>query len=200
MKLRNILISPDLWISLAVAGVLFWILPTTVKITFFLTSYGVGITVLSIIFSLFFASLAIVMTSSDDDYVVILGELGVFRELRRTFEFTLGLLFISLLYSIAAYFISDYVRTITNGDYNGHKAFFVLFVFLFLYSLLAALPAVRHTIRFSQNRVDFLMKKTQGLLKLQESSKDATMKPVASGQLKSVNPKPKTPKVKRIRD
>ncbi len=180
MKLWNILFSPDLWVSLLIAGVLFGVLPTTVKITFFLTSYGVGITVLSIIFSLFFAALAIVMTSSDDDYVVVLGELGVFKELRRTFEFTLGLLFISLLYSIVAYFISDYVRSITDGEYYGHKVFFVLFVFLFLYSLLATIPAVRHTIRFSQNRVEFLMKKKAALLKSKGSTPMIETTPVSS--------------------
>jgi hypothetical protein len=156
MKLGYIIRSPDFVISAILGIVLYLFIPELVKITFFLSSYMIGITVLSIVFSLFFAALAIVMTSSDDEYIVFLNDLNVFDKLRGMFEFTLGSLFVSLVYAIVVYIISDYIRTQVEGDYLGHKIFFIIFACLFCYSMLATLPSVWHTLKFSQYRVQYL--------------------------------------------
>jgi len=156
MKIRQVILSPDLLGSIVVAAGTNIVLPPLVKIGFFINAYMVGITVLAIIFSLFIAAIAFVMTSSDDEYILILADLGIYAELRSIFEYTLCVFFVSLLYSITAYIVSDYFRNLYDEPYLGHKFFFSLFVFFFLYSLLATIPALRHTIQFAQRRSDFL--------------------------------------------
>ena len=52
--------------------------------------YGVGITVLSIVFSVFFAAVALVMTASDDDFVLFLEEEGYYSVLLWCFQVLVG--------------------------------------------------------------------------------------------------------------
>lgn len=113
--------------------------------------YGVGVSVLSIIFSIYFAALSIIISSSDNEFVRFLEEKGQFTELIKTFKFTLVLLFVSLIVAI-----SLYVYTVLSFRTVQTKWFFILFLFLTTYALFAVLSSALDSIKFAGFRAKFL--------------------------------------------
>ena len=71
-RLRALVISWDFMIALLSVIITFFLLPEFVNIKFALSFYNVAMTVLSIIFSLFFTAMAIIMSSSDNDFIAFL--------------------------------------------------------------------------------------------------------------------------------
>src|SRR5262245_61894272 len=100
MKIRSVLMSWDILAAAIIAVVLYFVLPDRVNNAFASTLYGVGITVLSIIFSVYFAALAIIISSGDNDFIHFLEEKGSYTRLINSFRFSLILLFVSLISSI----------------------------------------------------------------------------------------------------
>jgi hypothetical protein len=158
MKLKNILWSWDFASSLVLSLLTLFLLPTWIKIPFASGFYSVGITVLSIVFSLFFAALAIIMASTDNDFIMYLEERKQFTRLMGSFKYTLALLFVSLIYSIILMTCSDFVVKYHGDKSIQHQVFFVVFTFLFTYSLTATALSVKDTISFTQYRTKFLLR------------------------------------------
>lgn len=156
MKIRHIILSWDFFLSLIITLVTALFIPSWLKIGFCSSFYNVGITVLSIIFSLFFAALAIIMTSSDNEFIEFLEENGDFKALLDTFKVTLIMLFVSLIYSIVLYVCSEYIAKHVAETAIQHKIFFLIFEFLFMYSMLATALSVKDTIVFSDFRSRYL--------------------------------------------
>lgn len=161
MRLNTILLSWDFVVSIILILATAIFMPTMLKISFCISFYNIGITVLSIIFSLFFASLAIIMTSSDNDFIEFLEEENDFTALLDTFKITLLMLFISLIYSIVLYVTSDYFAKINDDQFQQHKIFFLIYEFLFIYSLSSTALSVKDTIKFSEIRAKYLKSKKQ---------------------------------------
>jgi hypothetical protein len=161
MKLSNIILSWDFVIAIVLTLATAVILPVMLKMSFCISFYNTGITVLSIIFSLFFAALAIIMTSSDNDFIAFLEEENDFSALLDSFKITLAMLFFSLIYSIVLFVSSDYFAKNNIPDIEQHKIFFLVFEFLFTYSLFSTALSVRDTIKFSDLRGQFLKKKNK---------------------------------------
>jgi hypothetical protein len=161
MKISTIILSWDFVVSIILTLATAIFMPTMLKISFCISFYNIGITVLSIIFSLFFAALAIIMTSSDNDFIEFLEEENDFTALLETFKITLLMLFISLIYSIVLYVTSDYFAKTNDDQFQQHKIFFLLFEFLFSYSLLSTSLSVKDTIKFSDIRAKYLKSKKQ---------------------------------------
>lgn len=161
MKISTIILSWDFVVSIILTLATAIFMPTMLKISFCISFYNIGITVLSIIFSLFFAALAIIMTSSDNDFIEFLEEENDFTALLDTFKITLLMLFISLIYSIVLYVTSDYFAKTNDDQFQQHKIFFLLFEFLFSYSLLSTSLSVKDTIKFSDIRAKYLKSKKQ---------------------------------------
>lgn len=159
MRLDKIILSWDFVISIILTLTTAIFMPTLLKISFCISFYNIGITVLSIIFSLFFAALATIMTSSDNEFIEFLEEENDFTALLDTFKITLLMLFISLIYSIVLYVTSDYFAKINDDKFQQHKIFFLFFEFLFSYSLLSTALSVRDTIKFSDIRAKYLKSK-----------------------------------------
>jgi hypothetical protein len=118
--------------------------------------YGVGISVLSIVFSVYFAALAIIISSGDDDFIYFLEEVGDYSRIIKTFRFSLIALFIALLYSIVMYTVTSV--WINDKILTQPKWFLVGFSFLFLYSLFVAFGTVVDAINYAKARADFLKK------------------------------------------
>lgn len=151
--------SPDTIISLIVSVCLIIFLPEQIKSSFALSFYNVGITVLSIIFSLFFASLAIIMSSTDNDFIDFLEDENekAFTVLMETFKFVLIMLFVSLIYSIVLYTTTEYfIKVHKEATALQTKWFFIIFQFLFSYSLIATALSVNDTLTFTSMRTKFL--------------------------------------------
>lgn len=163
MKLSSIILSWDFVTAIVLTLATALILPVDLSIEFCKSFYGIGISVLSIVFSIFFAALAIIMASSDNDFIEFLEEEGDFSALINTFKVTLVMLFISLIYSIVLYVISDFcLSNPENLVKTQHKVFFLVFEFLFCYSMIATGLSVKDTIVFSNFRSRFLsMKKKE---------------------------------------
>lgn len=156
MKINNYILSYDFLIALFSTMISYHFLPDLLRINFAISFYNIGITVLSIVFSLFFAVLAIVMASSDNDFIKFLEEEGDFTRLLFTFKFSLSLLFISLIYCIVLYMISDFHLKEIGETYKQCKWYFLVFQFFFAYSLFSSALNVKDTIIFSQKRGDFI--------------------------------------------
>jgi hypothetical protein len=161
MKFSNIILSWDFVISIVLTLATAIILPEMLKMSFCISFYNTGITILSIVFSLFFAALAIIMTSSDNDFIEFLEEENDFSALLDSFKITLAMLFFSLIYSIVLFVSSDFFAKDNNLNFEQHKIFFLVFEFLFTYSLLSTALSVMDTIKFSGLRGQFLKKKNK---------------------------------------
>jgi hypothetical protein len=153
---RKYIKSWDFIISVTITLVTAFIIPNYIKVSFAEDIYSVGITVLSIIFSLFFAASAIIMSSSDNDFIDFLEEEKHFSILLETFRFTLISLFVSLIYSIVLYIITDYLLKYSGDAFTQNKVWFLIFELTFIYSMLATGLSVLDTVNFSKYRSIFL--------------------------------------------
>lgn len=118
--------------------------------------YLAGITVLSIIFSVYFAALAIIISSSDDSFVRFLEEVGDYTRIINTFRFTLFSIFTSLSLSIILYFITS---TFINDKKISQPSYLIVaFVFMFTYSLISAIGVTSDAISYAKLRSVFLLK------------------------------------------
>jgi hypothetical protein len=156
MKLRNYLLSWDTVAGIVAPLVTALCVPSQLDSGFVLSIYGIGINVLSIIFSLFFASSAIIMTSSDNDFIRFLEEGNDFTGLLTTFKVTLVALFVSLLYALVLYGITDYQNRQIHEPAFQHVAWFLVFEGFFVYSLISTGLSAKDTIKFSSRRARFL--------------------------------------------
>lgn len=153
-KVRKILFSWDFGAAISVTVVIFLCSSRLIPSEVAKDLYSTAISVLSILFSVFFASLAIIMASSEDEFVEFLELKGDYSELVWSFEFSLGLLFVALLASIGffAYTASCIPLQITKQSHIIVTAF----AFLFFYSLFAAAASVLDSITYSRFRAEFL--------------------------------------------
>ncbi len=157
MNSRAVFFSWDFIFSIIISiGFVSW-LPTWVPSELAKDYYGIGISVLSIVFSLFFAALAVVITASDDEFVLFLEEQGNYSALVANYKFTLGLLFLALMYSLVFYAYT--AARIAASVRHQNKFFVALFCFLFLWSLFAALKSTYDSIKYSDYRKRFLQAK-----------------------------------------
>jgi hypothetical protein len=118
-----------------------------------LLSMGIG--VLSIIFSIFFAALAFIIGASDDEFVGFLEEYGLFTKLINTFKWTVGSLFVSLFYSIIVYIIASF-KLSESKDYVFSEILLAVFCFLFFYSLIATMISTNDAIKYSNRRIKYV--------------------------------------------
>lgn len=148
--------SPDFILALLLALILYLTLPVYIDANFTSSIYNIGITVLSIIFSLFFAALAIIMSSTDNDFILYLEEEKHFTSLISTFKVVLVFLFLSLILSIVLFAINDYyIKTNVNNPQQ-HKFCLISFLSIFTYSLIATALSILDTINFTSFRTRFL--------------------------------------------
>jgi hypothetical protein len=154
MKLREILTSWDVLAAAAISLATALRVPQWAPNVLVKDFYGTGIAVLSIVFSVFFAALAIIMSSSDDDFVAFLEEEKGYTRIVNTFRFTLILLFVALLSGLFLYVYSS-IRLQVKVECQS-KWWSVVFEFLFLYSLLAALSGALDSVSYSKYRSRFI--------------------------------------------
>jgi hypothetical protein len=159
IKPKQIFFSWDFAISLLVAFASFLLLKNSVSNDFSKDIYGIGISVLSIVFSVYFAALALIITSGDDDFIHFLEEKGDYTGIIDTFKFSLLSLFLALIYSIIAYtFTAAKIYESQSEKMHGSQpeVFICVFSFLFSYGLFAALSATLDSISYAMFRARFL--------------------------------------------
>jgi hypothetical protein len=156
MKIRDILWSWDFISSFILAIICYLVLPCKINSEILREVYSVGITVLSIIFSIYFAASAIIITSSVDDFILFLEETNLYTNLIAFFKYTLVTLFIGLIYSIIVFLVTVYLEKISNTVHLQNKILVTIFVFLFFYSLFTTIITTKDAIKFAEYRSKFL--------------------------------------------
>lgn len=152
--LKSILWSRDLGVALLIAGVAHFYLPREISNAFAKDVYRAGLSTLSIVFSVYFAGLAIIISSSHDEFVRWLEKFGVYLELTRRFQCTLWILFFALLLSLGVFTYTSYSERC--APYTQPKFLFTAFCFFTLHALLATLAAANASIRYAQFRARYV--------------------------------------------
>ena len=162
MKLSwsDIALSWDFLAAILIGIATYVLLPTWVPVALAKDLYGIGITVLSITFAVFFAALAIIMSGSDNEFVSFLEQQGDYTHIIGTMKFTLLSLFLALIVSLFLYAWSA-VRASANVAHQSHWLL-IFFSFLFFYSLFTGVNATLDSIRFSAYRSRFLTERDAG--------------------------------------
>jgi hypothetical protein len=154
-----IILSWDFGITLLSVFATYLVLPEYINMNFALSFYNVAMTVLSIIFSLFFTAMAIIMSSSDNDFIEFLEENNTFTELLWSFKYTLFILFLSLILSIILYSgTSFWIETNHNETWLQDTRLLLIVQFCFLYGMTATWLSIIDTVKFSKYRSVFLKK------------------------------------------
>ncbi len=156
----RIVISWDFCGAIIIWLISYCFLPLKLKLSFTTTLYSIGVTTLAIVFSVYFAALAVIVSGSNDSFIRFLQKLEVYSDILNTFKVTLFSVFISLLFSIYSYFFSS--RQISHGFTGEPKWRFTVFILLFAYSLFASFKAAQFSIRYAGYRGEFLEGKDKG--------------------------------------
>ena len=154
MNVKDVLKSWDIWVAIFITFVVWFILPATIKNDLVLNLYNIGISVLSIVFSVFFAALAIIITSGDNDFIHFLEETNDYSIIISGFKLALIILFLALLYSIFIYAAT--ALWISDGGSTQSIYWFAGFVFWFMYGLMATADSSLTSIRYAVYRVQFI--------------------------------------------
>ena len=154
MTLRAVVVSWDFLSSLIIAVAFGLWLPIWVPNELAKDYYGIGISVLSIVFSLFFAALAVVITASDDEFVLFLEAHGDYSALIANYKFTLGLLFVALVCSLGLYAYT--AGRISLAVRHQSKYLPTFFCLLFLWGLFAAFKSTYDSIKYTDYRKRFV--------------------------------------------
>jgi uncharacterized Tic20 family protein len=152
--IKSIVLSWDFALALAFALVSWFFLPNWVSNTFAKDLYTIGINVLAIVFSVFFAALAIIISSSDNEFVNFLEEFGDYTKIISTFQISLLVLFIALIYSLTMYALTS--AWIVDQFIDQPRESVAAFIFLGLWGLFAAFNSARDSITYSKLRAKFL--------------------------------------------
>lgn len=156
-RIKSFIISWDFGAALLVGTALYFMLPEYLNMNFLLSVYYILITVLTIIFPLFFAAFAILISSSDTDFIRFLEENNLYTELLWSFKVTLNMLLISLIYSIILYARTSYsIELHKPAIWGQHNLFFIALASLFTYSMVSTFLCIYDTLEFSKARAKFI--------------------------------------------
>lgn len=155
---RKYILSFDTIFSLVASFLCLYFSPSLIVGDLIKDLLGMGIGVLSIIFSIFFATLAFIISASDDNFVSFLEEEGLFTDLINSFKWTVGSLFVSLFFSIIIYSITTF-NISYNESFEMSEYILSVFCFLFFYSLIATILSTNDAIKYSKARIRFIKNK-----------------------------------------
>ena len=152
---RRIVLSWDWILALIVVIAASYSIPQGANIGYAKELYSTGISVLSIVFSLFLTSLAILITAGDNEFVRFLEEDGSYTRIVSTFKITFLLLSLSLVSAIVLHAISLRVYEVEPQALVSRSQL-LLFSFVGMYSLLATVQSSLDMLKYAELRARFL--------------------------------------------
>jgi len=158
-KIKRVISSWDLWISLMLSVTVWIFLPFFNPTTFLKNFYLAGLTTLSIIFSVYFAALSLIISSSDNSFIRFLKNKNIYAKILFNFKFTLTVVFIALLMAVALFLFSGY--QVAHEVDSQRILFLALFIFFFSYSLFSTFKTAKFAIEYADHRAKFLEKKSE---------------------------------------
>jgi len=153
IKIKEI-VSWDFYVSLLIAIVVYFLLPSTIKCTLANDYLLMGITILSIVLSCFFTSFAVVISTPENDFIEFMEKGGDYTAIKFGFRYTTFLLLIGLTYSIISYCLTSYAVEYYK-DWVESKWVIVIMLFLLLYGLCATYNSFTDSILYSAFRAKF---------------------------------------------
>lgn len=152
-KFKSFIFSWDWMLALIfVIGIAYFV-PGGISFEMAKEVFGISISVLSIIFAVFFAALTVLITAGDNEFVRFLEEDGSYRHIVWTFKVTLLLLFIALIGSIILFVTVLHYQHL-SGLYP--EWIILIFAFFALYALFAAINSSLDAIKYAEYRARFL--------------------------------------------
>jgi len=148
------LLGVDAFASLLIVCVLVGITPSAFPVIVARDVYALSSSVLSIVFSVFTASLAIILASPDDKFVRFLEDEGFYQEILWGFLLTLGALFVALVYSIGAFSWSSY--QLESKVLHQHRVGVLACGGLVSYALGSTFTSALSAIRYARTRAKYL--------------------------------------------
>jgi hypothetical protein len=154
MKLRHVILSRDFLGSLVAALAVLFVFYPVVTNDFAKDLYTIGISVLAIVFSVYFAALAVIISAGDNEFIKYLEQKGRYTRLITTFRFSLIVLFLALIYSLAIYTLTSFWQTKNIPTQSVWFTF--VFTWLSLYGLFASAMSSLDAINYAKYRTIFL--------------------------------------------
>jgi hypothetical protein len=155
VTLKRIIFAGDFGLALVVVVAMLFLVPSNVNVNIAKDIFEISVSVLSIVFSIFFAGLAILITAGDNEFVRFLEEDGSYRSIVWSFKFTLFVLFCALLFAIVL-FASVLPFSGPASQYIFPKWLLIAFGFSASYSLFAVFSASLDAIKYAEYRVRFI--------------------------------------------
>ena len=149
--IKSIIFGWDLWLSITISSIACYILPTHVKNSFAGSVYLAGLSILAITFSVFFAGITIIMTSTHDEFMQWLEKKKTYSEIIGRMKLTLFMLFFALSLSILIFISTTYFAE-SSSQSEQSKWIFIVWLFAFSYSLLATYSATQASVMYAEHR------------------------------------------------
>ncbi|RRR66870.1 MAG: hypothetical protein EI684_19930 [Candidatus Viridilinea halotolerans] len=162
MKVKQMFFSWDIWVAILVAAISGFALFPDIPNAFAKEVYNIGISVLAIIFSVYFAALAIIISSWDNDFVGFLQKRGYYERLIFAFLASLIILFTALVYSIFVFSLSAFWVAENSTPTRQSVYWFIGYSFWFAYGLFATISSSIDAIKYTQYRAKFLTLQHEG--------------------------------------
>jgi hypothetical protein len=155
-KLKRIFIAWDLFAAIICAVLYVFLLTTPVTAEIIKEITALVVSTLSIIFSVFFAALAVLITSGDNEFVKFLQKFGAYSEIIWSYKFTLLVIFIALLFSIILYITALFeIPKRVPGVYP--LIIMTPYVFLTIYALFCTMSSAIDAIKYAEYRTKYLI-------------------------------------------
>lgn len=153
--INDIVLSPDTGLALLISLLVYGWLPQEIQNEFAKEIYFAGLLSLSVTFAIYFAGHAIIVSSSQDKFIIWLEDAGdIYTNLVNLQRFTLCSLMVAYLLAFILYVWTSYQLQVEVDKQS--KYYFVLFVSLASYAIFAALLSVFGSIRYTKERVRYL--------------------------------------------
>lgn len=153
-RLRSILWSIDTLVGVLGAIVALILIGGDVSLLLIEKMSWMIITSSSLLFSIYFVSVNFIFSSSEDEFVLFLIRDGFYDELLYGFKWTMGALFVSLLFGAMSYLTAVHLQIL--GESTVASASTVIMFGVYVYAVAAAVLAVFDIIKFSQRRANFI--------------------------------------------
>lgn len=158
-KLRSIIVSWDFLGAAALTVAFAIVVPSRISFEVANEIFSIAVSVLAIMFSVFFAAIAVIITAGDNQFVSFLETEGMYTHIVWTFKFTLILLFSALVLSIVLLVVtlpySDH-KTYPYPQWHFPEAYMLAFGFLGVWALFSSAQASLDAIKYAQFRTRFI--------------------------------------------
>lgn len=154
--IKSLIFSYDTYIGALIGITSYYLFSDVIPWATLKETYNIAINVLAILFSIFFAALAIIVSVNDSKFISFLEEDGLLSTLISFFKFSLFAIFIMLIITILLYIWT--VSYPSDSSWGQCKIQFSFYLALFFYSMSAIFLSCLDALKFFRKRLEFSKK------------------------------------------